>query len=305
MAVETLTTPRTNLPNVYTNVQVDAIELAGRFEANLEALRALMGIMRPIRKRPGTTLKRYTASVTLENGNVPAGAVIPYSKASLTQTGIEEITLEKYATATTIEEIAEYGADIALEKKKAQFVTELQNKILTDFYTFLNGATGLSDTATTWQAALAKAKGLVVDKFNRLRKTVTEVVGFANVLDAYDYLATANITIQTAFGINYVKDFLGYSTLFLLSDPDIAEGTVIAVPVENINEYYIDPADGEFERGGLEYTTSGGDTNLIGFHMRGNYTTAVSELFAVMGVKLWAEISDGIANVTVSAASGD
>jgi hypothetical protein len=144
------------------------------------------------------------------------------------------------------------------------------------------------------------ARGLVIDKFNKLRKSVTDVVGFANVLDAYQYLGAAGITVQTAFGVSYVENFLGYSTLFLLSAPDIAVGTVVACPVENIDLYYIDPSDSEFARLGLNYTTAG-ETNLIGFHAEGNYTTAVGESFAIMGMKLWAEYLDGIAVVTVEA----
>ena len=146
--------------------------------------------------------------------------------------------------------------------------------------------------------ALAMAKGLVIDKFNKMRRTVTEVVGFANVLDVYQYIGGANITVQTAFGLQYVKDFMGYSTLFLLSEPDIARGKVIALPVENIDLYYIDPSDSDFAKLGLEYRVDG-ETNLIGFHANGNYSTAVGESFALMGMTLWAEYLDGIAVVEV------
>ena len=45
-----------------------------------------------------------------------------------------------------------------------------------------------------------------------------------------------------------------------------------------------------------------GETNLIGFHVNGNYNTAVGETFAIMGMTLWAEYLDGIAVVTVGAA---
>lgn len=61
--------------------------------------------------------------------------------------------------------------------------------------------------------------------------------------------------------------------------------------------YYIDPSDSEFARLGLNYTVQG-ETNLIGFHAQGNYTTAVGETFALMGMKLWAEYLDGISVVS-------
>jgi len=297
--VETLTNPRDSLPNVYTNVTAREQDFVSVFNLNWDALRTIMGIMRPIRKAPGTTLVTYTASVTLEDGDVDPGNVIPYSKATVEKAGMEDLSIKKYAKAVPIEDVAKYGAEIAIEKSDEAFRNELQNQVLSDFYTFLNTGS-LAVSADSFQMALAKAKGAVIDKFNKLRKTVTNVVGFANVLDFYDYLGAAEITVQTAFGMTYVQNFLGYGTLFLLSEPDIARGKVIACPVENIDLYYIDPGDSEFGRLGLNYTTVG-ETNLIGFHAEGNYGTAVGETFALMGMKLWAEYLDGIAVATISA----
>lgn len=297
--VETLTNPRDSLPNVYTNVTAREIEFVTRFGDNWDALRNIMGIMRPIRKAPGSTLITYTASVALESGNVDPGEVIPYSKATIVQAGKADVEIEKYAKAVPIEDVNKYGAEIAVEKSDDAFLNQLQTNVLTKFYTFLNTGT-LTDSATTFQAALAKAKGKVLDKFNTMRKSVTEVVGFCNVLDFYDYLGTAPITVQTQFGLTYVQNFMGYSTLFLLSAPDIARNTVIATPIENIDLYYVDPGDSEFARLGLQYTTAG-ETNLIGFHAQGNYSTAVGESYALMGMKLWAEYLDGIAKVTIGA----
>ncbi len=302
--VESLTNPRDSLPNTYTSVTAREVDFVTRFNDNWDALRTILGIMRPIRKAPGTQLISYTADVTLEDGDVGAGEVIPYSKATITQATKDDLTIKKYAKAVPIEDVDKYGAEIAVEKSDDAFLTKLQNVVLGDFYTFLNTGS-LTGTATTWQAALAKAQGEVLNKFAVMAKDVTSVVGFANILDAYDYLGTADITVQTQFGINYVKDFMGYSTLFLLpatvsGNAAIARNTVIATPVENIDLYYADPGDSEFARLGLNYTVQG-ETNLIGFHAQGNYSTAVGETYAIMGMKLWAEYLDGIAKITVSA----
>ena len=297
--VESFTNPRDNLPNVYNNITAREIDFVTRFSDNWDALRRILGIMRPIRKAPGTTLVAYTADVELEDGDVGAGEVIPYSKATISKVGKSEaIKVEKFAKAVPIEDVNAYGATIAIEKSDDAFLTKLQNVVLTKFYNFLSTGT-LTATATTWQAALAKAQGEVLNKFATMQKDVTAVVGFANILDAYDYLGSAEITVQTQFGISYVENFLGYSTLFLLPEKFIARNTVIATPVENIDLYYIDPSDSEFAKLGLNYTTQG-ETNLIGFHAEGNYNTAVGETFAIMGMTLWAEYLDGIAVVTIS-----
>ena len=297
--VETLTNPRDSLPNVYNSVTAREMDFVERFGDNWEALRNILGIMRPIRKAPGSSLVSYTADVALEDGNVAPGNVIPYSKATITQAAKGDLEIQKYAKAVPIEDVNKYGAAIAVEKSDEEFLTKLQNVVLTKFYTFLNTGS-LTGDATDWQSALAKAQGEVLNKFATMQKDVTSVVGFANILDAYDYLGAADITVQTKFGLTYIKDFLGYSTLFLLPDTQIKRGTVIATPVENIDLYYIDPSDSEFAKLGLNYTTQG-ETNLIGFHAQGNYSTAVGESYALMGMALWAEYLDGIANVTFTA----
>ena len=97
-----------------------------------------------------------------------------------------------------------------------------------------------------------------------------------------------------------MKDFMGFNTIFLLSDSEIPRGQVIATPVENIVLYYVDPNESDFARAGLVYTVSG-ETNLIGFHTQGNYHTAVSEAFAIMGLTLFAEYIDAIAVGTINA----
>lgn len=299
MAVETMTNPRSALPNTYNDVTAREVDFVTRFADNWEALRNILGIMRPIRKAPGTQLISYTAEVALENGDVAPGNVIPYSKTTITQAAKGDLEIKKYAKAVPIEDVNKYGAAIAVEKSDDAFLTKLQNEVLNNFYTFLNTGT-LTGEAATWQAALAKAQGEVLNKFASMQKDVTSVVGFANILDAYDYLGAAEITVQTRFGVQYVEDFLGYSVLFLLPAPCVARGTVLATAVENMDLYYIDPSDSDFAKLGLNYTTQG-ETNLIGFHAQGNYGTAVGESYAIMGMALWAEYLDGIAKITFGA----
>lgn len=279
------------------NIDVTAreIDFVTRFAQNWDALREILGIMRPIRKANGTTLVSYTATVELED-SVGEGIEIPYSQAEVTEAFKSDLTVEKYAKAVSIEAINKWGADIAIAKTDEAFLNELQGNVLDRFYTFLQTGT-LTGSEDTFQMAVAMAIGKVVDKFKKLRRSATNIVVFVNTLDAYRYLGASEITLQTAFGIQYVKSFMGASTLILTSE--IPEGKVIAVPSENIDLYYSDPADSEYARAGLVYTTDG-ETNLIGFHVQGNYNTAVGESFALLGLTLWAEYLDGIAVITVN-----
>lgn len=292
--------------NVTTSAQFTTsareVDFVSRFADNWDALRNIMGIMRPIRKAPGTKLVSYKASVDgdLKGGTVAEGDEIPFTKMKVEPVAYDDIDISKYAKSVTIESVAKYGADVAVEKTDEAFLVALQNKVLTDFYTFLGTGT-LEVTEKTWQRALAMAKGKVLDKFAGLDKDVTEVVGFANIIDAYDYLGDKDITVQTMFGINYVENFMGYRTLFLLPEKYIASKKVIALPVENIDLYYVDPSDSDFAKLGLNYTVNG-ETNLIGVHVDGDYSRATGDMYAIMGMKLWAEYLDGIAVATVSVA---
>lgn len=278
------------------------IDFVSRFGRNWEALSNILGIMRPIRKEAGTSLKAYNATVTLQSGAVSEGDEIPYSLASVDEVAKEDIEIEKYAKGVSIESVAKYGAEIAVQKTDDAFLNELQSVVLTKFYNFLKTGT-LTSIESTFQSALARAKADVLNMFGTMRKNVTEVVGFANINDAYAYLGAANITTQTQFGITYIKDFMGYSTLFLCPNIDIPRGKVVAVPVENIDLYYVDPADSNFAQLGLVYTVQG-ETNLIGFHVEGKYSHAVGECYALMGMKLWAEYLNGIGICTFGGSMG-
>mgnify|MGYP007062227536 FL=1 len=275
------------------------VDFVTRFSRNWEHLRDILGIMRPIKKAPGTVLKSKYATLTLQDGNIGEGEEIPYSKAEIKTKDYATITIEKYAKGVSIEAIKDYGYDVAVQMTDDEFLFQLQSNVTNRFYKYLNSGE-LASEETTWQKALAMAMGQVLNKFKLMHRTATRVVGFVNVLDLYDYLGGVQITVQSEFGFNYIKNFMGYDTVFLLSEDEIQRGRVIATPVENIVMYYVDPADSDFARAGLEFAVDG-ETPLLGFHTQGNYSTAVSEAFAIMGVTLFAEYIDGIAVIDVDA----
>lgn len=281
----------------FSTLEAREIDFIERFQKNWEALTEIMGIMRPIRKTPGTKLTASTATVELQSGAVAEGDEVPLSLATVTPKVFADITLEKYRKAVTAEAVAKYGAKIAVQKTDDAFLNELQGKILDEFYEFAQTGTLKPETPyDTFQMAVSMAVTLVKDKFKKLRRDYSNIVAFVNTLDVGRYLGEANITMQSANGIEYFKNFLGANTVIVSSE--IPEGTVLAIPADNIVLYYIDPSDGDFAELGLEYTTGNGETNLIGIHKEGNYGRVMGETHALMGIKLFAELIDGIANVT-------
>ena len=283
-------------PNTTTTAQITIqakeIDLANRFTATWEALSEIMGIMRPIRKSPGTTLVSSKASVTLQDGAVAEGDEVPLSQATVEPVSFKDLVLKKYRKRVTAEAVEKYGAAVAVQKTDDALLNELQGVILDEFYEFALTGT-LTGTEDTFQMAVAMAIGKAKDKFKKMRLNYGQIVVFANTLDVHRYLGATAISTQTSNGVEYLKNFLGADVL--IASSEIPEGKVVAIPADNIVLYYIDPADGDFAALGLDYTTGAGETNLIGFHTQGNYNTAVSEAFAIMGLTLFAEYIDAIA----------
>ena len=287
--------------SAHIQTQAREVDFVTQFQRDWQSLRDIMGVSRMIQKRPGEVLKYKYAEVTLQSGAVAEGNEIPYSQAEVKTKDYATITVEKYSKGVSIEAINEHGYNDAVGLTDDQFRFELTTNVTSRFYTFLNTGTLIS-AKTTFQAALAEAQARVRNKWKKMHRSITEVVGFCNILDAYDYLGAANITVQNAFGMNYIENFLGYRRLFLCGDSEVARGKVIATPAQNMICYYVAPSDSDFARAGLVFTTAG-ETPLIGFHTEGNYKTAVSDSFAVMGMVMMAEYKDGIAVVDIGTAT--
>ena len=290
MAVKSNTTKAANI-----SATARAIDFVSRFQANWEGLLEILNVSRPIEKAPGTILKAYNASVVLQTSPVAEGDEIPYSLASVTPAAITDVTLKKYAKGVSIEAITQYGAELAVRKTDEAMINEIQEGIISDWYTFAQTGS-LTGTADTFQMGVAKAVGMVRNKFKAIRRSVGTVVAFVNMLDAYEYLGAAGLTIQNQFGMTYIENFMGVDRLILSSD--LPQGTIIATPAENICVYYVNPGNADYAAGGLEYTTVG-VTPMIGAHINGNYSHAVGELFAICGMSIWAEFLDGIAVISV------
>lgn len=276
------------------------IDFVTRFQNTWEALREIFSIMRPIRKEPGTTLTSFNATVNLQDGNVPEGDEVPLSDVTLTPVAFENLKLEKFRRRITVEAVEKYGAARAVQKTDEALLHELQGNVMDRFYTFLQTGS-LTSTEADFQMSVAMSLGLVTNKFKEMRKGMTGLVTFVNTLDAYRYLGAAAISVQNQNGIQYLKDFLGASSMILSSE--IPQGTVISTPSDNIDLYYIDPSDGNFQELGLQYTTYG-ETSLIGVHAEPNYGRVAGDMHVLMGMKLWAEYLDGIAVVKFGESGG-
>lgn len=272
--------------------RVREIDFTLMFTGSVKKLMEALGVTRKIAKQAGTTLKTYKATGTLQSGAVTEGDTIPLSKYKTEAVTYKEITLKKWRKATSAEAIIERGYDQAVDMTTERMLKDVQKGIRSDFFTFLATGTGTA-TGTTFQATLAQAWGQLQTKFE---DDEIEAVYFMNPLDVADYLATANISTQTAFGMTYVENFLGLGTVFFNSS--VTKGKIYATAKENIVLYYV-PVNGADLQEAFSFTSD--ETGYIGIHEEPDYTNMTASDTVVNGMVLFAERLDGIIVGTISA----
>lgn len=275
---------------------VRTIDFVSRFVNDINGITALLGDVRKSKRAAGTNIVVKKASVTLNTDAVGEGEIVPYNEVDYTEVTVGTLTFDKQKIGVSFEAVANHGYDAAVQAADNDMIYKLENKIVNSFITFL-GTGGTTATAADFQAALAEANGQCRNYWDSIGKGINGVIGFCNTLDAYRYLGTANISVQTQFGMDYVENFLGFSKLFLSSR--VPSGKVYATPSENVVLDYLNPADSDFAKAGFDFTTDG-ILNIIGVHIGGNYNTVVSETTTVTGIALYAEYLDGISVVTIS-----
>ena len=272
-------------------VRAREIEFVTLFGESIKKLVEALGVTRKIPKQAGYTLKAYKATGTLQPGTVAEGDLIPLSKYQTEAVSYAEIVLKKWRKATSAEAIIEKGYDQAVQMTTDRMLKDVQKGIRTDFFTFLATGTG-NATGATFQAALAQAWGQLQVLFE---DDSIEAIYFMNPLDVADYLATAQITTQTAFGMTYVENFLGLGTVIF--DSKVPEGTIYATAKDNIVLYYV-PVNGADLGNAFSFTAD--QTGLIGIHEEADYKHMTAEDTVMSGVVLFAERLDGIVKSTIT-----
>lgn len=272
-------------------VRAREIEFVTLFGDSIKKLVEALGVTRKIPKQAGYTLKTYKATGTLQDGTVAEGDLIPLSKYQTQAVSYAEIVLKKWRKATSAEAIIEKGYDQAVQMTTDRMLKDVQKGIRTDFFTFLATGTGTA-TGATFQAALAQAWGKLQVLFE---DDSIEAVYFMNPLDVADYLATAQITMQTAFGMTYVENFLGLGTVIF--DSKVPEGTIYATAKDNIVLYYV-PVNGADLGNAFSFTSD--QTGLIGIHEEADYKHMTAEDTVMSGIVLFAERLDGVVKSTIT-----
>lgn len=288
----------TNLTNAAAMKKVREIDFIQQFtHDSLNKLIEILGVTRKIPMQEGTTMYMYTMSGTLESGAVTEGEVIPLTKITQTKTAVGEITLNKWRKAVSAEAIMKSGSNVAIAETDTKLRKLVQAGVRSNLFTFLNGTiTGATSvTGADLQDALAAAWGQLQVKFE---DDAVEPVYFVNPLDLATYLGAASITTQTAFGLNYIKDFLGLGTV--IATAGITQGTFVATAKENIIMYYLN-MNGDVAR---EFDLRTDELGVIGISSgEKNKERAQIESLVMSGIQFLVEYAAGVVKGAISSSS--
>lgn len=285
MAVETNTITTADM------ARVRAIDFTRMFTGSLNKLTEALGITRKIAVQEGAALKMLTVSGTLAEGTVAEGEVIPLSKYKTVETTVGEAKLDKWRKATTAEAIVKHGYDQAVGATTDQMIKDIQKSIRTKFFTFLATGTGTA-TGVGLQAALANAWGRLSVLFE---DDAVDAVYFLNPMDVSDYLGKAQVTMQTAFGMTYIENFLSLGTVFLNSN--VPQGKFYATAKDNIVTYYINVGTSELASA---FGLTADETGYIGINEYSEKDTARVIDLVMSGVTFFPERKDGIVVGTIT-----
>ena len=287
MAAETNTIMQANL------ARVRVADFNLQFTGNLQKLTEALGVTRKIAVQEGATLKMLKVTGTLESGNVAEGELIPLSKYETEEVAVGEVKLNKWRKGTTAEAILKGGYDQAVGATTDKMVKDIQKTIRGDLFKFMATGTGTA-TGATLQAALANGWGKLAVLFE---DDAVETVYFLNPMDVSDYLGTAQVEMQTLFGMNYIKNFLGLGDVFLNSN--VPEGKYYATAKENIVLYYVNVGAGDI-KSAFGLTTD--ETGYIGINEYPDKDTARVIDLVMSGVTFFPERQDGIVVGTIAGA---
>lgn len=219
----------------------------------------------------GTTLPT-SASATLDDDFVNLGYI---SDAGLTNSNSREMS-----------EVKAWGGDTVLSvqtDKKDTFKFTLIETLNPDVL----AAVFATDT---FQSKVATAIGEIVELFEDEACTP---VAFVNPADAFEYLGTTSITVQSNFGISYIENFLGIATIIM--DSNITAGTVYATAAENLN--LIAAACDAIP--GMSMTTD--ETGIIAVYNGALYENGAIQTVCYSGINAFPSFLDRIVACTYSA----
>lgn len=271
-----------------------SVDFTSRISKNIVELQKLLGITDLIPMSAGTDIKIYKWDVGELANQVGEGKTIGLTKVERTLANTISLALDKYRRNTAAETIQKVGRDIAINQSDEKLVGKVQKETKKSLYAALKKGSG-TVTGATLQAVLANLWAKLQEYYED--EDVTPVY-FINQQDVADYLGTAQITMQTAFGFTYIENFLGLGTAII--SPQVTAKNPIATAKENMRGAYV-PMSGDVAQ---TFALMADSTGLVGMTHSINSRDASVDTLLMSCVKFFPEFEDGVFIGTIGNGTG-
>ncbi len=261
---------------------------------NIVELQKLLGITDLIPMSAGTDIKIYKWTVDELADQVGEGKTIGLTEVRRTLANTISLALDKYRRNTTAEAIQKVGRNIAINQSDEKLVGKVQKETKKSLYAALKKGSG-TVSGTTLQTVLANLWAKLQEYYED--EDVTPVY-FINQQDVADYLGTAQITMQTAFGFTYIENFLGLGTAII--SPQVTAKNPIATAKENMRGAYV-PMSGDVAQ---TFALMADSTGLVGMTHSINSRDASVDTLLMSCVKFFPEFEDGVFIGTIGNGTG-
>ena len=286
--------PESNLQTTSTMALLEAktIDFIYRFEKDMRDFINVLGVFNQQPVTEGYTIKTKVAldTVTLQDGDVPEGDIIPLSKVEFGEGDSFEMSSKFWRKSTTYQAIQKYGFDQAVDRTDRGIISEIQKSIRNDVFSYIdeNAAATESVASGSLQGAVATAWGTLEALFEGANRTIV----FANPLDVAKYIAGSDVTTQSAFGISYLEAFT--NTTILVSNA-VERGEILATVPENLTLFYI-PANSE---GGQAFNLRSDESGFVGVGRQQVNMNATIESIFTSGIRILPEIANGMVKIPI------
>ena len=271
-----------------------SVDFTSRISENIKSLSEVLGVTELTPMPAGTQIKTYKMTQKNTPEQVAEGETIPLTEIERKPVSTIELTLQKYRRNTTAEAIQKVGKELAINKSDEKLISSVQKGIKKDFFTTLATGSGKA-TGTNLQTALAN---LWAELQKRYEDTDTEPIFFVNPTDIAEYLGTATVTTQTAFGFSYIESFLGLGTVIVA--PQIKAKEPIATVKENLNGAYVSMSGDVAASFGLTPDATG----YVGMTHSVQTSNASIDTLLMSCAKFFPEYADGVFKATITSSIG-
>lgn len=268
------------------DLKPQSIDFTNQFNAGLTTLLKVLGITRKQPMMVGSQIKIYKSEVKAADGKVAEGEIIPLSKVTKKLDRTIDLEFNKHRKEITAEAIQSSGFSAAVIDSDNKLLRMNQKDIKKDLFDIVTSGEGATQiTADNFQMALSLSLANLALKFEDM--DIQSVV-FVNPIDFYSYLGKTEIQTQTAFGLQYIQNYLGFNTIILSGS--VPEGKVAATAALNLNLAYA-PVNGEL---GQAFSFTSDKTGLIGIMHTAKSDNISYDSVTVSATKIFPEILDGI-----------